>query len=695
MQRIDIKREALIESLNKVPAPEPNVITNREDIGKKYRGFSGLLAKAKDWGYSIVLKPDQFFDWLDSGKTKYDGPFVRFFVDDMNKKINEARENTNKRVKWVNDELKKLGFKISDFAKIATNIDGKNYTWKEIHEIYLGMRNEKKAQAIIFGNFVSSGKYTEEQARNIIAKLLNMMDEKQKIAADLIIQDHNMNFDRLNNKLIEAFNKGMEQEKDYTSIHRLEYLSQGGLINADMAEALERNNKSEADILRTVETGFMLSRQEISNKNQKAIKLDAWGNWLQDISRHEYSAAMALTARELMTTLLQKNNDGKSVMQMIKERFGNDAWHTLVSFFNDSVTDEQRLAYDFLNGASGYLTKARSIAHICWNFSVYLMQTTSYPLFVSLANPIYMFNSLAKFSANPAGFLEHVYNLNPQLRNTGGSPEINAIKQNPYWGSRIYQKILDLGFTPVTLMDRWTKAIGWQAVYDSNVKRVGHENAIREANRAVRITQPASTTNEQGRLWRSGGAMKVIMQFTSATASIFDMTVYDLVQQISSKDFNSTKKALSTITALSLTAIITKLLKDGLPNGDNPDDDNGLGGWLLDSFSQQFFETIPLIGKEAMMLWDEIVRNKHHQYQYSAVLTPFVKIAKAWRLWNEPDSDDEKIIQAAMFALEGLALEGLPFPITAFRRVIQSLNLAGEDNLAAALNIFGIRKGED
>ena len=96
---------------------------------------------------------------------------------------------------------------------------------------------------------------------------------------------------------------------------------------------------------------------------------------------------------------------------------------------------------------------------------------------------------MGQFLINPVKFLDNVYELDPQMRDRQGNPILQAIKQNPNWGARAYQRVLQLGLEPISMMDRWVAAIGWKATYDANLSNLGHDGAVREAQRAVALTQ--------------------------------------------------------------------------------------------------------------------------------------------------------------------------------------------------------------
>ena len=674
----------LRDTLEKRKVDLPKVVTGPEDLKKQYKGIRGKLAKAKDWTYAVTLAKDRLFDWFDGGRTGYRGPFVKYFVDMTAAARDESLRHIQERRKWAETRLRELGFRVSDFARIATTYDGKDYTWSEIQEIYMGLRNEKKAQAILNGNFKNSADPSGDTAY-----LISLLSEEHKRAAELVAEDHNRNVDRIEAGMIAAYQKGMERETDYTSIHRLERVSSMGLIDAESDEAL-MNGLSNADVLRRVEDGFMKKRVEMKAENQTPIHLGLWENWHSDVARHEHAAAMAATARNLAGALLTRDpRSGKTLGRMIKERFGDEAWHTLVSFFNDDVMDDTRLAHNVLDGLCSFMAKNMSIAYLAGNLATVLKQTTSIPRFLITAGPHRILVALGDFLIRGPKFLEEVYAMDPQLRERNGSPLLAMIREDPQWGKRMVQRGLDWLLEPISMVDRWVAAIGWKATYDANVKTLGREAAVREAQRAIRLTQQPANAREAARMWRQNGFVRLAMVFTSDAASTFGMTAYDLVQQLRG---GKVGKMFMTLTALALTGILMKAANEGLP--DDEDDDEEGRNWALEAFTEQAIASIPLVGKEAMVLYDSM-RGKYRGTQYSAFMAPVVKLAQTYHLLSKEDSDEEDQRRATWLALEAFSLSGAaPIPVTGMRRLVQSMELAEEDGMAAALNMVGIRRRE-
>lgn len=671
-KRIDAKRLDLRGALEKRTVEKPQATRGRQDKGKQYKGLTGKMEKLKDWTYANTLGRDRFFDWLDGGRTKHDGAFVKYFVDELNKAYDEGLKHTQKRKDWMEAELKKLGFKIGDFSRTAAEIDGMEYTWDQVMEIYMGMKNEKKAQAVLYGNFVNEGSYTVEEAEEVVKKLLDTLTPEHKKAAELVARDHEMHFDRLNEALIRASNRGMDHETDYTSIHRLEYQSYQGLLDANDEVAL-MEGMSRGAVFQKVENGFTKRRVEISPEHQGAIQLGLFSNWMSDAARHEHAAAMMGPAGELMSALMRRGEDGKTIGRMVKDRFGNDAWKALTSFFNDSVNDDMRLVHGVLDDMSRTLTRNMAISYLAANPSPVMKQTASLPRFMIAAGLHRMLASTARFLSNHKAFLDRVYELSPQIRDRKGDEMLQAIRQDPEWGKRKYQQALDLASAPIGWMDRAVCAIGWDAVYNANLAALGHDGAIKEANRIVRLTQPITNPKDKSRLWRQGGPMRVVMMFTGDANQTWGMTVYDLAQQLGSKEWNATKKGFLTMVVMTATAGWIKLIGDFFSGAWKDDDDDDEKSFIGEALTEQSLLSVPIIGKELLTAVN-IRKGNYKGWQPSSLSAPAVKLVNA--LWDWDSEDEDKQARALRDGAEALSLLGVaPMPIAGMRRLFRTLSV--------------------
>ena len=680
-ERADTLHSELRAALEKVKSNVPIIQQSPEDMSKQYKGLRGKAEQLKDFIYANTLGSDRFFDSLDSGATGYKGAFVRHFVDESNRLRNESSRHIFDRRAFVQSRLDEIGVRVADFAQVLTEVEGVKFTVDGVMEIYVGMRNEEKRNAILYGTFKNI-----KDPEGTVAHLIGLLTDEQKQAAEVVVEDHEQNVDRIEEAFINAANSGFERAENYTSIHRMEHSSPMGIIDAETADAMAEGGER-AGMLRRVDDGFTKSRLKLGDKGQTPIKLGLFSNWHSDVSRQEHSAVMAEYSKITRKALLALDPDGETIATMIKGRFGVGTWRAMVNFHNANVTDDVRAAHDFLDGAARFMTRNMVVTYLAGNLSTVMKQFTSIPRFLITAGPQHLFSSTAQFLASGPEFLDRIYELDPQMKGRMGSPLLAALRESPAWGQKRYQQVLDMLLAPIAIADRWVAAIGWQATYNANVKQLGHEGAVREAARATRLTQQPAYAKDTAMAWRTSGFVRLVSIFTSDAAQTWGMTVYDLAQQVKTKQWH---KGLATLTALALTGVLIKAASDGFPSDD---DDEGWLEFIWNAFNEQFITSIPLLGKEIMALYDNL-SGKYRGTQYSALVTPVEKALRAYKLWADEDSEGDDFNRATWLAVEALSLGGVaPVPVTSMRRAWNSVGILPEEGpLAATLNLFGVRR---
>ena len=98
------------------------------------------------------------------------------------------------------------------------------------------------------------------------------------------------------------------------------------------------------------------------------------------------------------------NPDGQTLGNLIKERFGADAWQSLASFFNDAAADSARTAHTLLDGVSGFLAQNMTVTYLAGNLGTAVKQLASYPRFLLTAGPHRIFYNTARYQVQKAVF---------------------------------------------------------------------------------------------------------------------------------------------------------------------------------------------------------------------------------------------------------------------------------------------------
>lgn len=648
------------------------VVRNRSETGKQYKGIKGETEKILDWAHAKTLGAIRFFDWLD-GRKGFKGIWQEIFVDRTNKARNSELKQTFRRSANLEAKMLELGLNPKDLTKtrfsanIVPTLNGTDWTVDQLMSLYAGMQNEKSRNAILYGNFAG-----QENPETLVATAIEALTENEKALADFIIQEYEDNFDRINQAFIYIENIGMQHEERYTPMRRIEYTTKQNNINPDAAQS---GNSG----MGNVEKGFTKSRAEYGEKQQPGIDLGLVDIWKSQVAAQEHYVAFAEHVKDLRSILLGRRNGNPSIRQMVKEVHGNYAWDMIKKYFNIIANDDFQNSHDILDGLSRYMGRNMSIAYLVGNVGTMIKQIGSFFLALPYAGPVSMLNTIGQFLNGRENFLEECYNLDPQLRDRRGDPFLRAMRENE---NGVYQSLLTLGLEPIGWFDRATSAIVFKATYDTNIKQgLSHDDAIKEAQKAVLLTQPPTNIKDKPLVWQQHGYAKLLMMFTNSLSNIWGMTIYDLSSAIKNKN---TPAFMYTLTGLALAATLIKMINSGPPDDwDNPDE---WAKFIASAFTEQEVNSIPLIGKGALALWNA---KSGYFTQTDPFLAPFSKMLHGFqRLGDKKTENDEQAISNLLDAIALLT----PFPATAIRRIAQTIKYAGEGEVLKALKaMIGMR----
>ena len=680
--RLELQAGMEQDILSNTKAPEKRVITGREDLHKQRNPLANLL-------HNYWIGTQQAGTYL----AGLGDNFRRVFGDGFNQRRGEAFRFIHQRKTDMLLRLKELGLTFYSFAENAITLDGKTYSWAEVIGIANAMRNPKSAMAVLWGNFVnnlvdSNKPYnTEQEGMNAINQILDLINapenEKYKKAAQLILQDFDTHYDRIESARRRDFNRSMNKEENYSPMYRLRRNSAQGLVDTQL-EALGDNGQF-SQLLHKVADNFTISRKNINPMNQAPISLNAWANWLNAMTDQEFAAALGGYAADVTSALLLRGEHG-TIKNMIQERRGDQDWETLRSIFNDSINDsmmQEQLAADEIASA---LVRNRSIVYVAGRIPTALSQFASYFTAIPYASTKHLFRSLVNAINFRSQFLENVYDKAPELRYTGGDPVDKAINRNAWLnqhqikndrvrrGINAYKRGIDALYKGVQLIDNWTKSIVFDAVYNSELENGNSEqDAIRLAYRAVQDTQPASSPREMTRLNRNakGVTRLAFTQFMGALAPLYNMSVVDVARNLAHPSWNTVKASAWDLLAVGISIAAAGVIKDffsgKLPTyRENPDGSiDDISSWFIDTEINALISSIPVFNR----IWDGVkaVINHKHYSPDDRFTEPFTSIAKGLDYYFNPGYEGEYNDKAVEQIVKGLGLMGIPIPFAGIR----------------------------
>lgn len=691
--------------------PRDNSDLTRQYVSPKFHSY-----------WNAVQLPGRFLRGLGEN-------FRRIFEDGMTKRRGTAFRWIDIREKGFWDALEKNGVSIKQIWDNAITVDGHNFSWEEALSIYLGMKNKKHRDAILYGNFVVNSTdnlkpYTNEQdALRAIGKIIQAVNDnpRMKAIADWIVSDFNQHFDRIQQANIDNFNKGMNREDNYSPMFRLQHQSGQG-VNSFEIEAMTINANN-PQTLQDVADNFLFERKNLSPEQQQPVNLKLISVWFDAMHMQEFNAALGGYAADIRSALLQQG-EGTSVQQSIKERLGNLDWNTLIDIYNNSINDNLHKDMSTADKIASVLVRARSAAYVPFNPGTALSQFSSFvtAMHYDYAGR-YMLRSLWKAMQDAPRFLqrvaqlgfkqawkqtgqfrESVYEKSPELRYTAGDPidkEFSlSLERRPLESSNKYlnsvlqtqpvrtaanfiRRGLAWGYGAVQFIDNWTKSIVFDAVYDKNIDRgLPHEEAVRLADRAVRDTQPASTNREKAQFSRGGAVQQLFFsQFMNALMPLFNMTFVDTAYNLTHGGWNKVMdtgfRLLAVAGTFALAGAIKDLFNGRLPSGRERDDGSvdDWGSWVAETELSNLLNVIPIANR----LFDAGSSIRGFKYRaYDRLTEPVERIVKGIRDYGKYEGEFNG--QAIENIIHGVALIGLPIPYSGIRQWMRLFGLYGNDD---------------
>ncbi|MBR0168930.1 MAG: hypothetical protein IJQ08_09675, partial [Synergistaceae bacterium] len=696
-RRADMSR-ALLADLEAFKRGNTRIPRDNSDLTRQY--VSNI---AHSYWNSVQL-PGRFLRGLGEN-------FRRIFEDGFTQKRGDAFRWINQREKGFWDALEKNGVSIKQLWDNATTIDGHNFSWEEALSIYLGMKNDKHRDAILYGNFVvnntdSLKPYTNEQdALRAIGKIIQAVNDnpRMKAIADWIVSDFNQHFDRINQANIDNFNRGMNREENYSPMFRLQHQSEKG-VNSFEIEAMTINANN-PQTLQDVADNFLFERKNLSPEQQQPVNLKLISVWFDAMHMQEFNAALGGYAADIRSALLQQG-DNSSVQQNIKERLGDLDWNTLIDIYNNSINDNLHKDMSTADKIASVLVRARSAAYVPFNPATALSQFASFvtAMHYNYAGR-YMLRSLWKAINGGKQFLESVYEKSPELRYTAGDPIDSefalSLERRPLESSNKYlnsvlqtqpvrtsanliRRGLALGYKGVQVIDNWTKSIVFDAVYDKYIDRgLSHEEAVRLADRAVRDTQPASTNREKAQFSRGGAVHQLFFsQFMNALMPLFNMTFVDTVYNLTHGGWNKVMDTAFRLVAVAGTFALAGVIKDlfngRLPSGREREDGSvdDIPNWIAETELSNLLNVIPIANR----LFDlgSWVRGSKRYRAYDRLTEPVERIVKGIQDYGKYDGEFNG--QSIENIIHGAALLGLPIPYSGIRQFMRLFGLYGNED---------------
>jgi len=553
-QRRDFENrsDTIITTISRGKEPEKG-----KPIVKATRERAGVRGTVR----ALTLRPSRIFDKLDRGQ-QFSGPVHKFFYDEVNKGVDESLRVTDERLDGSRVKRKSLGLSARDLLK-RRKIGKVKFTVDEMLDIYAGWKNPRKKLALMYGNNI-----TEEIATEISNSLL----PKEKEFADWIISEYGENYSRVREAHIEYANEDMGHEPFYTPIRRMD-VSPNKYKSEVAEEILVRSNLRKAYVGKQ----FTIERKNIPREFQKPVHLSLYGTWLDQVPKQERYVSLGAKVKEL-----QRLTSDPDFRQAVRGNFGPEYLESVETYNNRVANPEIYKAFTRMEKISQSLRKNMVVAYLAYNLVTMGKQLPSVLLYLPESGPAHLIAAGLQFAAQPLKTIRFVNENDPQVKHRKIERELEEMK----YSGKIKTKMGRFGMLGIKGFDRVAVTIGWLAVYNKNVGKLGEAEATRLAQNATLRTQPAAHAKDLPQLYTTNEFLNWGLQFTNQLNQIYNIATYDLPQDV--KRGRLYKAFLSSLALATVSLVIWAMSHRRIPEDEED---------VKEALIEEALSAIPLIGK--------------------------------------------------------------------------------------------------
>ena len=237
----------------------------------------------------------------------------------------------------------------------------------------------------------------------VLNRFLAQLNEQDIAIAEHLINDMEVNFERINEGVRNATGSGMLKEDLYVTLFRVELEGRNDL--AEISEKLGIAPPTSGTM--STNRGFTKDKINIKGEHQTGVATNALSVWANHVHSTEYTAAMGKHVMDMATVLdtkmsdifrhlddsgikynkslldeLKSNNDqNRTIGQMITRRFGKGAKHAADSFIKRAAMDGLGYAYSILDKYVDIITKNIQIQALAGAMGFFVSNLSSFPQF--------------------------------------------------------------------------------------------------------------------------------------------------------------------------------------------------------------------------------------------------------------------------------------------------------------------------
>jgi hypothetical protein len=503
-------------------------------------------------------------------------------------RLKAIHEILRKRMKM---SMSKVLMKIGE----TVEIDGVEFQLNNIMTMYAQRNNQKARAAIIYGNNMGEALY------NKFVKYLEENEPALAQAVDEIKEVVGNRYDELREVMREHFNMDLPKEEDYFPMHRKRFDDQDDpdpVMGVDILRDQVRRG-GQGISYTAVEKGFTIKREDIADENQKPISMDFMEDAARAIDTQEHFIQYA-PIQKMWNTL----KGDPALQDAVRYNHGERAWQVFEQYMDEAINP--RMYYKGL-GRLGKIVKnmrrALGIFFLGFNVVTAMKQFPSAHLALKHTSLPQLYWSMLKTRFSKK-LQNKILKLDPSIEQRIVEREIGEIMQgvsklnrNDYLRQiQIWEQQLGEGSMRWILnMDRWAVMSVFDAVYERNKHKLGHEAAVELAHKTILETQPQGRRIDLPAAYRTQDqGVRMMLMFTNQLNQIYNMLTFDAPSEWKNKQ---KKEAIVGIGSIMLSSMMIYAASHG---GKWPDDDEEQWKAWLEAIAGSAISSIPLIGNFIM-----------------------------------------------------------------------------------------------
>ena len=574
---LSIKEELLAKTIRKAakktPPPDNAVIT-----GYPRPNMDTQTTNA-------YLRPQRMFDRLGGGGATFDNPVFNIVY----RSLNRAMERETLLHQHRTDKLKAgrdaLGVSLSQLSS-KQMIDGQEFTVDQMISVYALAKNKTQMMALVYGN---------NMPVKMINGIIDRLTPEQKQFGDMILDDLASIFPYIRDTLLEYtdYKFTIEQISGYFMLKRM-FKNQLSTEEELVEDLMGHSNFHKL----MVEHKFTMDRKDIPKEFQTPVRLGALELWTSESKKQEHFIAMGNLVKDLHTLF-----NRESIRSAIVDGFGIEYSDWVKGYLNRMANPNFYKAATAAEKTIGFFRRSASVAHLTYGLvSVMPKQAASYFIGIADIPPVHTLSALYDLIFNYDETSAMIDELAPQVKHRNIERELEEWRvTDPKNIEPLRQKIAQIGFTPIYVIDRFTVQNVWLAKFkeltskgysDLEAAEMSTENFLR--------SQPAAHAKDLPEAYASGEAFNVMLQYTNQLNQNWNIMTYDIPELAKTKEDGKPgdwAKATRLAVGLALGAItIYTITNRRLPTN---------VAEIIDALTSGTLSTIPLLGRVAARTYED------------------------------------------------------------------------------------------